>query len=78
MCEPSSDSYTATVFETGTPGNNNRDCIMDSGNVTKLTMKKSYVKHVLHPIPILSPFLFIPICLLFKACRIFYLLVYYL
>ena len=29
-------------------GNNYRDCVVDSGNVTKLTVCKSYVKHVLY------------------------------
>ena len=36
-----------------------RDCVVDSGNVRTLTMRKSYVKHVLYSIPILGEEVFI-------------------
>ena len=54
-----------------------RDCVMDSKNVTTLTMCKLYVKHVLHLISILSPFLFIPslYASFLKFVGFFYLLV---
>ena len=58
MCEPFSQSYRASMFETGTPRDNNRDCVVYEACVTS------------HPFLVSFPFYTIPICLLFKIRRL--------
>ena len=43
MWEPSSESYVVTVFVTGIPGDNYRDCVVESGNVMTLTHNVKFV-----------------------------------
>ena len=58
VCEPSSESYTAIVFETGTPGDNKGNVSWTQG--MSRDSRCEICMWIMCFIPILSPFLFIP------------------
>ena len=76
MCEPSSESYMATAFETGTPGNNIGIVLWTQGMSRHSRCENLCESYAIsHPYLVSFTFYTIPICLLLKICRIFYLLV---